>query len=329
MSRKQIKKRHHFASECYLRPFANESGLIWEFRKDDPTNPHQRNYEVVGFHKHYYAQPLPNGGTDHNSLENCWGEVESAWTPLVDQIRRRENIAPSRADLYRFLTMCRVRVPAIRDLVELHLAETVRGTIRHLDRMGRLPPTSDGVMDALEKGDIAIDPHRSIHAMPFLAKGFGEILARVGYEIVVNETTAEFVTSDNPVSYFDPRAAENVRRPYTIDRGDWCIELLFPIDPKHCLRAHSELGPQFMRDGITYRTTTHETEVDRINREIVRFGYGTIYSRTNTIAPIVQKFAKHSPIGRTTCLIQDGRTYLVLRQEFGPRPRKRKWKRAG
>lgn len=328
MSTEQIKKRHHYISECYLRSFADESERIWEFRKDDPRAPHHQRYSEVGHHKHYYAQPLPDGGTDHNTLENFWSEIETKWTPLVAQIREREDITSSRADLYRFLTMCRVRVPAARDLFELKRAEEVRATIQQLDLMGRLPPKPEGLRDILDKIEISIDPHQSIHAMAPIAAGFGQILARVGYEIVVNDTDVEFVTSDNPVVYFDPRTPDDLLRPYTVDPRDWCVEFLFPIDPKHCLHAHSDLGFQFLRDGITYRRASERTEIKRINRLVVKFGYKSIYSKTTAIAPAVRKYAEQSPVGKARRLSRDGKTLLVLQQEFGSRHKKPKWKRA-
>ena len=327
MPTSQRKKRHHFISECYLKHFADEDGRVWEFRKDDPKTAHRRSYSEVGYHKHFYAQPLPCGGTDHNTLENFWSTIESTWHPLVERIRRGDDITSRRAELYQFMTMCRVRIPAARDLIEINRAEMVRTTIQHLDKMGRLPPKPTGLENILDKLIVSIDPHQSIHAMPALAQGLAQILCRVGYEIIVNETDIEFVTSDNPVAYFDPRVAEESMKPYTIDRQDWAIELVFPIDTKHCLHGHSDLGFQFLRDGIVYRRVSHRPAIKRINRVLVRFGYKSIYARSKAIAPAVCKYARVSPIGKTTRLAQDNGTLLILQQEFGPRPRKPKWKK--
>ena len=43
-----------------------------------------------------------------------------------------------------------------------------------------------------------------ILAMADLAKGVGTIIDAIGFEILENHTSEAFVTTDNPVVYFDP-----------------------------------------------------------------------------------------------------------------------------
>ena len=51
------------------------------------------------------------------------------------------------------------------------MAEMVKANTRILDAKGMLPPKPEGFEDILNRMEVAIDPHQSIHAMAWMLQG--------------------------------------------------------------------------------------------------------------------------------------------------------------
>ena len=120
------KKRHHYIPKAYLKFFWNDSGTVLVYRKDDPSKAISLSPDNTGFHKYYYSQPRPDGGKDHNAFEDCFSIIETNWLRIVDQLHRRENVNDSLVEIFGFMALQRVRVPASRDVSEMMLAEVLR-----------------------------------------------------------------------------------------------------------------------------------------------------------------------------------------------------------
>jgi hypothetical protein len=318
----QQKRRHHFVPVAYLSGFANSQNKIVAYRKDEPSTPLIVDPKSIAFERYYYSQPLPNGGQDNNRLEDLFGTVESTWPPIVERIRRRLDINHDLEAIFMFMSMMRVRVPAMRDLYETALAETVKIRMRHLDRLGHLPPKPEGHEDILDHLRVSIDPHRSIHAMPDLVRAFFVVLDQIGFQIVHNEAGSSFVTSDNPVIYFDPTIDELQMTPYGVRPCGGQIELLFPIDSQTVLHGLSELKADFSRNGARHVPLTSRHDLKKINRLISRFGYRFIFASSGAHEPLVRKYAAQSPVLSAAASGNDPFSY---QQVFGPRPCKPKW----
>jgi hypothetical protein len=188
------KKRHHFIPITYLKKFSDNAGKIFAYRKDNPQTALHLRPDTIAFETYYYSQPLPDGGRDNNKLENFFGTLESMWNPLAARLCSGDSATTDFAsseyvDLFTFLILMRVRVPAARDMVEVMLAEQTKAEVKLLDRQGKLPPKPEGREDILDHLSVAIDPHMSLQAMPDLAKGFGIILDQLGFEVLHNKPT--------------------------------------------------------------------------------------------------------------------------------------------
>jgi hypothetical protein len=205
-------------------------------------------------------------------------------------------------------------------MVEILLGEQVKATARLLDQAGQLPPKPKGHEDILEQISVSIDPHQSLHAMPALMKGFGHVLDCLEFEVVHNETGLSFLTSDNPVVYFDPNVREERVLPYQVRPPLGSIELLFPITPDTVLRGRT--GPHALR----HVTLTDRQSAKRINRFVARFGYRFVFSRDHTHKALIIKHAATSPIAQTTVVPSPpGGSCLEFKCVFGARPSKPKW----
>ena len=223
--------------------------------------------------------------------------------------------------------MHRVRVPAARDAVEKSLAEAVKMTARHLNERGKLPPSPRGLSyDHLESlTNISDDPHRSIHAMPALAVGLGRVIDAIGFEILHNETDEDFITSDNPVVYFDPTVSETHVEPCRIDPRRMDIEMMFPITPRLMLWGHTILKENFLRRGVPYKKVQDKNFIIRANKFTARFGYRYIFAKSVNYLPLVQKFANRSPILKVTHIRSGNSRAIIAQSVFGKREPKPKW----
>jgi Protein of unknown function (DUF4238) len=262
------KKKHHYVAQTYLKGFCNPEGKVCVYSKDRPTHSWWAAPETVAFEKYYYSQPLPDGGQDNNRLEDFFSSIEDRWPPLVSKIQQRGRCEGGLDQLFLFAMMHRVRVPTARNAAEKMLAESVRMTARHLHDRGKLPPPPAGLsFDYLDQHMVvSIDPHKSIHAMVDFARGMSTIINSVGFEILENRTNDGFITTDNPVIYFDPTVSPTLLQPYNISRERMDIEFMFPITPRFMLWGHSVMKPPpGHRHTATYQDVHDKAFVRRAN----------------------------------------------------------------
>lgn len=324
------KKKHHVVPATYLAGFVDGAGKLYEYRKDDPEKPNYNVPKAVGHRRNYYSQPKPDGGRDHNSLEDFFErELESKWNGVCCKIR--EGVFLSHGDLQillEFVTMLRVRVPAARDAVEHYLAALVKNEFRRLDSMGEFspkPPRLENI-DLANSLEISIDPHKSIHAMVDMMRGFGAVIDSVGFRILENKTSIPFLTSDNPVVNFDPDVPEEKMLPYAISPNLRRIELIFPIDKKYVLHGHSDYRVSYVYDGIVYEALGDKTCVKRFNRLICKFGYEKIFACNREQEALIRKYSPLSPVAKIDSLPHNKGVYLIDTQVFGKRIKLPKWK---
>jgi hypothetical protein len=318
------KKAHHFVAQTYLCGFGNEDGKVRAYLKDDPAKHWWASPDTVGFENYYYSQPKPNGGQDNNRLEDFFASIETDWPTVIDKIRRREHPNNWLDQLLLFALVHRVRVPTMRNAAEKMLAESVRMTARHLNDLGELPTPPAGLtFEYLDKNlEISIDPHRSIHAMPDFAKGVSKILQMVGYRLIENKTEEAFVTSDNPVIYFDPTVPLELMQPYCIDRQRLDIELMFPISSHSMLWGHSRLKPA----SASFHQVTDRKFVRRANVFAARFANRMVFSNSAHHQPLIEKYGNLSPVISVTHLETPTGRGVIARFVFGKRERMPKWR---
>lgn len=177
--KKNEKKKHHYVPITYLDKFTDGTGKIVAYRKDNVQEPLHLAPDAIAFEKYYYSQPLPDGGRDNNTVEDYFSTIETKWPHLVDRLRAGVSLTNSEVeDLHTFLVLMRVRVPALRDAIEVSLAEQVKAEARLLDKLGRLPPKPAGHEDILDRLSVSIDPHMSLRAIFPCGKGLWHRLIR-------------------------------------------------------------------------------------------------------------------------------------------------------
>ena len=272
------KKRHHYVPKAYLKSFCDNDGRVRIYRKDDPDRVFRSSPDQTAFHRYYYSQPRCGGDKDHETLENFFATVEGQWPDIVGRLSRRENLNEQLEVIFDFMALQRVRVPASRDAAEALLAETVVSTLRALDAAGQLPPKPEGHDDILDHVEVTIDPHQSIHAMVDMLRGTAAVFDRIGIGALHNSTGVPFLTSDNPVVWFDPSVQDELMRPYALATTGPVV-LLFPVTPHLLIYGHSSMRDQFGRQGLRHLDEVDSGNVERLNRQICRFAYSAVFAQ--------------------------------------------------
>lgn len=311
------KKRHHYIPKAYLNAFSDEKGRVRVYRKDEPLKSLHLSPDGTGHRRYYYSQPVPSGGTDNNTLEDAFSEMERLWPALVECMHRREDVNDSLEVLFQFMALQHVRVPASRDTSEAKLAAEVRATFLRLHAEGKLSPLPASLEGMLDHVAISIDPHKSLHAMVgVLNTVVSDVFGRVGLRAIHNATELPFLTSDNPVIWFDPSVDNDHHRPYALKK-DGPVMLFFPVSPTMLILGHSEIKTDFSMRGLQYGEAPNADWVEMVNMQICRYGYEAVIARSKGQEDLILAFADESPVYSAAPL--DGG--LV----FGPRVPKPKW----
>lgn len=280
----------------------------------------------IAFQNYYYSQPKPCGGRDNNLVEDLFSqEVEQFW-PAAKQAAVTDTLDPQTwSHLYLMIASLRARVPAMRELIEGALAQQVMGIAAKMDREGRLPPMPTELGDIWSTLSIAIDPHQSMHAMPAILESMNAVVNGMGFEVLHNRTALPFITSDNPVVFYDPRFPESRRKPYNLDRKPVRAELQFPIDASTLLRGATSLRERQGSGRPTSREIKDDAIVRRHNRNTARYAYRMAFARDRSADRMIGLFADQSPV-LDAGWAKLGRSDLFWMQtKFGRRPQLPKW----
>ena len=319
-----IKKRHHYIPKSYLHFFCDNSGRVLVYRKDDPSKAIPLSPDNVAFHKYYYSQPRPDGGKDHNALEDCFSSMEDKWPGIVERLHCRENVNDSLEEIFQFMALQRARVPASRDVTEGIHAEGVMAAARQLDVEGNLSSKSEGLEDILDQVEVSINPHQAIHGMVTVVQATGQVFDQMGFYPMHNKTDVPFITSDNPVIWFDPSVKDADLRPYVL-QSDGPAVLLFPVSPSLIIYGHSSWRDRFVSEGLGIADLSDTSLVEMINRQVCRFGYQTIYAQKAGQERLIREHAELSPTIRFDRIGAGEDESVVFEMVFGKRERKPKW----
>jgi hypothetical protein len=320
------KKKHHYVPVTYLSRFTDDEGFLSVARKTIPSKLIRARPAGVAFRRFYYSQPLPTGGHDNNRLEDMFASFEADWRELSELLIQRQPANHYLKQLMGFIGFQRLRVPAFREAIEQAMANYAMAGLRELERRGELPPPPEEYPNIVNDTVITIDPHQSIHAIAQLLRLLGPFLDSLGYVVVENECDIEFITSDNPVSYFSSGTSDLAIRPYAV-RRDRPAELIFPIGPKTLVYGASADRERFRSRGLKYVRWRDPNRVRRVNRIIARFAYEAVFSRTSLPPSFLLAHGVESPILEPGFPGFDPDHVVMPPFAFGTRTRLHKWDR--
>jgi Protein of unknown function (DUF4238) len=322
----QQTKRHHYVPKAYLNAWRNEKGRLLVYRKDHPGRALPLVPDATQFRTYYYSQPMPNGGQDNNTLEQLFSRLEDDWPPLVAALERGEDVNDRLETVFQFISLQRARVPAARDAMESMLAETTRASLQVMLQNGTIEPPPRELGECPRNLDFSIDPHQSIHAMVAVIQAMGTLFSKIGITAAHNKTGREFLTSDNPVLWFDPSLPFDEQRPYTVNPNGGPIFLIFPVSPTLAILGSTDYQATYSEHGLFHSEVSERAFVDLINSQVCRFGYECVIARSTGYEEEAARFAEVSPIHEAVPVTVGTGVLTVHRQLFGKRQRKPKWK---
>lgn len=216
--------------------------------------------------------------------------------------------------LYSMLTMMRTRVPAARDYNEALMALETRTSLKVLAEMGKLPDKLKRYEDELDTVEVTVNRQRTLGTMSGDMRRFAEMTRRLGFEILCDDTGTDFITSDNPVAYFDPDD-RGIRNPYIENTK---VELYFPLSPRYVLHGANQLkrfGPI-----PRFRKISDGKKVYAINRITSRFAYRLAFASDRSNDNLIQRHAATSPVLDADVVRKPGKIEYHIGHKFADRP---------
>ncbi len=223
-------KMHHFVPKSYLARFTNDEGFLHVFNRPSCSFRRQRPKEVMKINS-YYRQDWAPPGVDPNILEKELGEwLESLAKKSIDRlVHCPANLTDDdTATLLTYIVLQRIRVPR-----QLEMAKAlVRNTI-----LKRAPSHAS---TAIRSGEIllTIKDAARFECMHIL---FGQLrpwFERMEWEVFEAESDAAFVTTDSPVSLYNPK----ILPPAEAGLALAGTMVFFPLSSRYALvMRHSEV----------------------------------------------------------------------------------------
>lgn len=226
-----IPKRQHTIPRVYLENFTDSDGRLNTFSKrtKETLRPYPKDALV---RKYYYSQPVDGReNADHNIETEILGGIETKYPLLYEQLIKGE--LDDVELMFETLAMMRSRSAAFREAFEIGLSDYVDTFLRSLPK-SKLPSPPPNMPDILEKTNVTIDPHSSLRAMPHYLKRNTKCLVNCSYFVVRAPSGTEFLTSDNPVVWYQKKYGYTDKVVYP-NEPTLKTRVVFPLNKKHAL----------------------------------------------------------------------------------------------
>jgi hypothetical protein len=241
-------KSHHYVPESYLWRFADTRGFQHIRDRARRQTRRQRQDQVMAINA-YYCQTWAAQGVDPNIFEIELGKgLESEARGVIDKLIMSPQSLNEydTASLLNYLEVQRIRVP--------RQAETAKVLMR--DAILNSAPTD--VVARITAGHLQLTMKDSAR-FEYMAMAVGSIypwLGRMEWEIFEARTGTAFITTDSPVSFFNPR----ILPPAEARVGLAGTKVLFPLSSRKLLLMRhpecrsepplTELPPTKLVDGL-------------------------------------------------------------------------------
>ena len=250
--------RGYISAWCDPDPGKQNPCRVYRYGKDGRYIDYRTPKRIFSDVPELYTKWLPDGGRDL-STEHALQRLEDAYIRMRDRLltKRQPLTDEARADLFLFISALRARSPSMRDhhaendAAVLRVADSVKASMQQMTPEQRRnlprPLTSSG-------SGIPLEEFRRLAARPFgetLLNQIGieaRLLGRMHLSILVVLPGGEsLISSDNPVSWWDPFDPPPSRRPLGLGRDN--IEVTLPISPTTCAIATHEPGEDYIDIG--------------------------------------------------------------------------------
>lgn len=226
-------KEHHTVPRVYLENFTDDDGrlTVYSKRREQYLRPTPQKALVRYY---YYSQPVDGIDRENHDIETkLLHDLEDAYPALYESLlHKKENV--DLEVLFQTLLMIRSRSPSFREAFELGLADLVDSFRRGLPKPQVPDEISAKYPDIWNQIVVSIDPHRSLCAMAHYITEYARCIIDCSYAIWHAPKGCEFITSDNPVIWYErsERSVGNVVYPRISNRR---TRVIFPLNKQKIL----------------------------------------------------------------------------------------------
>ena len=233
-------KSNHFVPCSYLARFTDSDGFLHVFDRHLGSFRRQRPKEVMTIN-YYYRQEWAPTGVDPNIMEKGLGEwLETHAKKSIDRLINEPATLTEQeiATLLTYLELQRIRVPRQFSMVKSLMRETL---------MTNMPPEAAALIRTGRASLTIEKPARFEYIRTLIGKLYPWFGA-MKWEICQAEEGANFVTTDSPLSYYNPEALPPAE-PGIALAG---TKVFFPLDSRHVLLLrHSEYRTKSKMSPVT------------------------------------------------------------------------------
>lgn len=216
-------KQHHYVPQFYLRRFTDAEGYLYVRDAARDQIRRQKPQKVMRIDA-YYRQSWAPAGIDPNVLENFLGsvtegEAKAAIDCLIDTPERLRDV--DACNIVSYLEIQRIRVPRQAEWGK----ELMRRAI-----LNNAPPD---IVAQINAGQFQLTMKDSAR-FDFMRMALGTIypwLARMEWEVFEAEPGSSFITTDSPVSFYNPACLP----PAEAGVGLAGTKVYFPLSPRKLL----------------------------------------------------------------------------------------------
>jgi hypothetical protein len=282
-----------------LRGFSANGKSIFQIEKES-SRGYLCSVEDAAAIRDYHKLDYP-GATDPHSAEKHLAEIETQHSEALRRALDGEiKVYEVHTLLIEFVSFMSFRVPAFKHHVEESLRQMVRSAGILLERNGRLSKPPDDLRDHLrmDKVDIGIHNWKCLEIM-FEFASDPQLLATMAmmeHSVVHAPQSAEFLTCDQPVVFYNPKASPTDAQGTGLLTKD--VAITFPLTSKSLLHlswnvdfAENQLLSPSQVDEFNRRTIIMADSLIFASREsesligsVVRYGQYSAGTEQNTLA---------------------------------------------
>jgi hypothetical protein len=242
---------HHYVPKFYLKGFTDKQGSLWVYEKG--TNaPRESTPKKEGHRENYYT--FTDRGFPDDSTEKMLSKVESMVAPVMKKLANPlfKMSEVQRSELYSFVALTFVRVPAYREFIDTQAAKMAQRFVQScaMDRekfyavvQAYEAETGQPLGDQEKLREFAASNN---YSMTQRSAGYNLLLtfqsciavsevleSEYRHDIYYAPADSFFMTCDNPVTTIEPDTdgtawvGMGVGRPRT--------EILFPLNKRACM----------------------------------------------------------------------------------------------
>lgn len=284
MTRGNTAKSHHYVPSSYLVRFTDSEGFLNVWDRPRRKSRRQQPAEVMKI-RYYYRQPWAPQGVDPNIMESALGQdLEGKAKDAINRLISTPALLDDHdtATLLVYLEFQRIRVPRQAETAKQLMRETIL----------RLAPAhiSDSIHN--EEYQLTMRESARFDYMRWMVGYLHPWFARMEWEVIEAEEGAAFITTDSPVSFYNPECPPPAEAGIALAG----TKIFFPLSSRALLlMRHPEcrsehplkvLAAPTLGDGvvsITHGTVWNKKVVTSTNWKLLQLAHHFVVAENNEI----------------------------------------------